>query len=229
MMGIDIRKAPRIAPKEEFPDDFMLIVSDGGREIGRMEFDAEPDKKYLEGRDRSFENETAFSAVLGWLRRHYSGWRFDLYGDKGENVIGYARSLGFTLGGEETTYTLDAAPDCPDDPGGFLLTEKYYDAYRRVHLDDCYWKADLVIASENFRVFIIPEGGEVAAYIDVGSTGVNEIYQLQGNDAQKERLVRIAGAACGSLFILATEDECALFDKLGFTKGKLRIPATTVL
>ena len=163
----------------------------------------------------------AFSEVLDHLKTRFKGFTSDWVVNPRHEVANSTLSMsGATAFSPLYGYILKSPRAFSEDSRVNPLSQKELPEYISMHPTDCYWTAQRVIESENFKVFTARCGERLAGYVDIRiNKKLSEPYDLRvtkefGGTGLKEALLKAAVTAAGSPVFMMTEGDDEEIDAL---------------
>ena len=162
-------------------DEYAFVVSENGTVDGLFVWIVLPDDRYIEMLIGFTEKEKAFTEMLSYMERNYSGYQMDFVFNPKNTAI--SRSLKLKeakFDPEEQKMILTGPTPNVSTAQIELLSEKWTKQYCDLHNVDTYWTADRILsAQDKFRVLLAVKDGQVLGYLDVQCCyDINEIYDL---------------------------------------------------
>lgn len=137
--------------------------------IGLFSFLALKDEQYLEMLVGLSHYEEAYSAMLAYLKEHFTGCSADfVFNPNNYLLYNCLKQNGAEFYEEEQRMVYNNSAFNIDTTGVELLTEPYIPSYIKIHRTDMYWTGEKILAAkEQFRTLIAIENGTVVGYLDV--------------------------------------------------------------
>ena len=162
-------------------DEHAFVVSENGITVGLFVWIVLPDDRYIEMLIGFTGKEAAFTEMLSYMEKNYSGYHMDFVFNPLNTAISRPLKMkGAAFDPEQQKMILNGPVPNVSTSQIELLSEKWTKQYRDLHKTDTYWTAERILsAQDRFRVLLAIQDGQVQGYMDVTRCHeVNEIYDL---------------------------------------------------
>ena len=162
-------------------DEYAFAVLENGTTEGIFVWIVLPDDRYIEMLIGFTKKEEAFSEMLSYMERNYSGYQMDFVFNPQNTAISRPLKLkGAIFDPEQQKMILTGPTPNVSTNHIELLSDKWTKQYYDLHNTDTYWTADRILsAQDRFRVLLAIKDGQVQGYLDVQYCyEINEIYDL---------------------------------------------------
>lgn len=162
-------------------DEFVFAVSENGIIQGLFVWLVLPEDRYIEMIIGFTRKEEAFTEMLSYMERNYSGYNMDfVFNPLNTAILNPLKKKGAAFDPEQQKMILTGSAPIVSTCHIELLSEKWREQYCDLHNTDTYWTAERIMsAQDRFRVLLAMTDGQVRGYMDVQCCyDINEIYDL---------------------------------------------------
>ena len=162
-------------------DEKAFEVSENGSTTGLFVWLILPHDRYIEMIIGFTGVEEAFTEMLSYMERTYSGYDMDfVFNPQNAAIADVLKVKGAVFDPEQQKMILIGQTPDVSTSHIELLSEKRTKQYCDLHQTDTYWTAERILsAQDRFRVLLAVKDGQVQGYLDVQCChDINEIYAL---------------------------------------------------